>query len=310
MNIHPEFVGIDVSKHWLDVFEPRTQTSTRIANSAKAVAALAGRLAASGEIAVFEATGGYDRRLREALIKAGARHVRVNPARARAFARAAGVLAKTDTVDAKMLSSFGRALKLVPDESPDPERERLAELVARRDQLVDIRTQERARLSQDLERTLKADIEVHVVWLNRRIKRFDAAIGALVKANEAIAAEVKLLVSAPGVGPVNSTVLASLLPELGARSPKTIAALAGLAPINADSGQKRGQRRIAGGRRRVREALYMGAVSAIRGDNRFAAFYRRLRAAGKPAKLALIAVARKLLIALNAMVRDNLSYAA
>src|SRR5262249_14420078 len=151
----------------------------------------------------------------------------------------------------------------------------------------------------------KADIEAHVAWLDRRIERFDAEIAALCKASDAIAAEVKTLVSAPGIGPVNSAVLAALLPELGARSPKTIAALAGLAALNVDSGQKRGQRRIAGGRRRVREALYMAAVSAIRGDNRFAVFYRRLRAAGKSAKLALIAVARKILIALNAMVRDN-----
>lgn len=310
MTIHPGYIGIDVSKHWLDVFEPRSGESMRIANTAKALAALARRIAASGDIAVFEATGGYDRRLREALIDAGAPHTRVNPARARAFARAAGVLAKTDKVDARMLASLGQALGLVPDAQPEPDRERLADLVRRRDQLVDMRAQERARVSECLERSLKADIEAHIDWLDRRIERFDVEIAALCKQSDAIASEVKILLSAPGVGPVNSAVFASLLPELGARSPKTIAALAGLAPLNVDSGQKRGQRRIAGGRRRVREALYMAAVSAIRGKNRFAAFYRRLRAAGKSAKLALIAVARKILIALNAMVRDNVPYAA
>ncbi|MGQ0532300.1 MAG: IS110 family transposase [Caulobacteraceae bacterium] len=169
MIIHPGFVGIDVSKHHLDVFDARTGASMHIPYSPAAVAALSKRLAASGEIAIFEATGGYDRRLREALVRAGVPHVRVNPARARAFARAAGFLAKTDKVDAKMLAVLGQALKPAPDAEPDPERQRLSDLVKRRDQLVAMRAQERARASECLERELKADIAAHLAWLDARV---------------------------------------------------------------------------------------------------------------------------------------------
>lgn len=303
--IHPDVVGCDVSKHFLDLFD--AGRSERIDNTPPACATLAARL--RGRFIVFEATGGYDRTLRTALIDAGVRFARVNPGRARDFARAAGFLAKTDQVDARMLAAFGQALAPGAEAAPDPAREKLCELVKRRDQLVKMRVQERIRRSEACAGDMRDDVEAHLAWLDQRIKRIEAAIAMLSKAAAALAALTARLKTAPGVGQVTAVVLAALLPELGARSPKTIAALAGLAPLNADSGQKRGQRRIKGGRRRVREALYMAAVSAIRSNAHFGGFYRRLRDAGKAPKQAIIAVARKLLVALNAMVRDNAAFA-
>jgi transposase len=298
--IHPDVVGCDVSKQTLDVFDQGVSES--IANTPAACAALAARL--TGRFVVFEATGGYDRALREALTAAGVRFSRINPGRARDFARAAGFLAKTDKVDARMLAAFGQALAPAAETAPDPAREKLADLVKRRDQLVKMRAQERVRRSETAALAIRDDLDAHLAWLDQRIKSIEAALAALCKTTDAIKQAIARLKSAPGV------VLVALMPELGARSPKTIAALAGLAPLNADSGQKRGQRRIKGGRRRVREALYMAAISAIRSNGRFARFYTRLRDAGKAPKQAIIAVARKLIVSLNAMARDNEPYAA
>lgn len=304
--IHPDVVGCDVSKHHLDLFD--RGVSERIENTSAACAALATRL--GGRFVVFEATGGYDRALRDALSAANVRFARVNPGRARDFARAAGFLAKTDKVDARMLANFGQALKPAAEPAANPVCERLSDLVKRRDQLVKMRAQERVRRSETPLGALRADIEDHLAWLDARIKRIGAEISALCATDAPLKRAIARLKTAPGVGQVTATVLTALMPELGARSPKTIAALAGLAPLNADSGQMRGQRRIKGGRRRVREALYMAAVSAIRCAPRYRAFYLRLRSAGKAAKQAIIAVARKLLTALNAMVRDNTAFAA
>lgn len=304
--IHPDIVGCDVSKHHLDLYDAGAHE--RIGNNAAQIAALAERW--RGRFVVFEATGDYDRLLRNALTAAEVRFARVNPARARDFARAAGFLAKTDKVDARMLAAFGAALQPAADPARDPAREQLGALVKRRDQLVKMRTQERVRRSETAAAAMHEDLDAHLAWLDQRIKRIDAAIAALSKSAAALKPAIARLQSAPGVGPVTATVLIALMPELGQRTPKTIAALAGLAPLNADSGQKRGQRGIKGGRRRVREALYMAAVSAIRSNSRFAAFYSRLRDAGKAPKQAIIAVARKLLVVLNAMARDNVAYEA
>ena len=153
-----------------------------------------------------------------------------------------------------------------------------------------------------------ASLEAHIAWLDTEIARLDAAIAALIAESRALKTEADLLRTVPGIGQVTATALLSLMPELGRRRPGQIAALAGLAPFNADSGQLKGVRRIQGGRRRVRKALYMAAVTAARSNSRFKTLYQRLTAAGKPAKLAFIAVARKLLITLNAIVRDQKPY--
>lgn len=309
MMIAPDVVGIDVSKHTLDVFDAGLERSATVSNTAGAVATLAGELAGRGRFVVLEATGRYDARLRRALEAAGVAYARVNPGQARDFARAAGYLAKTDRVDARMLAQLGQALRPRPAEPADPARERLTRLARRRDQLVAMRKQERARLGDLLEDDLLEDLQRHLAWLSAEIAVLEQRIAQAITADARLAQTGRILRSLPGVGPVTATTLLALVPELGRRSPKTIAALAGLAPFNRDSGRHRGKRTIRGGRRRVRQALYMAAVAACRSNTPFAATYRALVKLGKAPKLALIAVARKLLITANAMVRDQQTFA-
>lgn len=309
MSIPPDVVGIDVSKHTLDVFHAESGRTEQIANTAELVRILADQLAGSNRFVVFEATGDYDRLLRRALETAGVSFARINPGQARNFARAVGLLAKTDRIDARMLAQMGGAVRPPPTEPSDPARERLCALHKRRDQLVAFRQQERTRRSETSDPDLRADLQRHLDWLDREIAEFNARIAQHIAQAPALKQANRLIRSAPGIGPVAAATLLALLPELGQRSPKTIAALAGLAPLNRDSGLYRGQRTIGGGRRRVREALYMAAVSAARSKSRFAQTYQALRAAGKPPKLAFIAVARKLLIALNGMLRDQVAFA-
>jgi transposase len=308
MNIHPGVVGIDISKFHLDVFDPRVGRAERFDNTAEAAEALAERLAAAGDRAVMEATGTYDRTLRLALAAAGVGFSRVNPGQARAFAKAAGILAKTDAVDARMLSLMGQALELRPDQTPEAERERLGRLHRRRDQLVAMRAQERNRRKEWADEEMAVSIDEHLAWLSHQIAELDGQIRRLIRASHRLAQLEQLLRSIPGVGPVAAVSAIALVPELGTRSPKTIAALVGLAPYNADSGARRGQRSIRGGRKRVRDAFYMAAVAASRSSGRFGRFYAALRKAGKPAKVALIAVARKLLVTANAVIRDQLAF--
>ncbi|MBI1362082.1 MAG: transposase [Alphaproteobacteria bacterium] len=307
MIIPPDVVGIDVSRHRLDIFH--AGAAMQIANTPEALAGPVRTWAAAGAFVLFEATGVYDGMLRRALAEAGLPHARVNPGRARDFARAAGFLAKTDPVDARMLAAMATALRPAQTPVQNADREALTALIRRRDQLVAMRAMERTRASETRDAFTRTDIEAHLGWLDQRIGDLDRTIRTTVRDSECLSRYAALLRTAPGVGPVAAHVLTALLPELGQRSPKTIAALVGLAPLNADSGQKRGQRLIRGGRKRVRDALYMAALAAVRCNPALAAFYARLRNAGKAAKVALIAVARKLLTALNAMIRDNKPFA-
>lgn len=305
MIIHPGFVGIDVSKHHLDVFEH--ERIERVPNSKDSIAGLVERW--KGSFVLFEATGRYDAQLRRGLQMAGIAFARVNPARARDFARATGRLAKTDAIDARMLALMAQCLSVASARASDTEREALARAHKRRDQLVQMRQQERTRLTEcDDEADLRASLEQHLRWLDQEVAGLDAKIRNLLEASERLAQNARKLRSIPGIGPVAATTLLALVPELGSLSPKKIAALAGLAPFNVDSGQFRGIRRIKGGRKRVRDALYMAAVAAARSHARFNTIYQRLRAAGKPAKVALIAIARKLLITANAVLRDNVAF--
>ena len=304
MKIAPGFIGIDIAKFHLDIFDATIGHVVRIDNTPAAVAALTAGWAASGAYVLFEATGNYDRVLRHALVAAGIAFARVNPARARAFARAVGFLAKTDAIDARMLAAMAQSLRPEPQPAASAERARLARLNKRRDQLVATRQQERTRRRDCPDADLIASLDAHLAWLDAAIREIEAEIGTAIAATPELRADRSLLVSAPGVGPVTAATLLALLPELGQRSPKTIAALVGLAPLNRDSGAQRGRRSIQGGRKRVRDALYIAAFTAARHDPRFAAIYQRLRDAGKPIKLALVAVARHLLTILNAMLRD------
>jgi transposase len=308
MNIHPGVMGIDISKQMLDVFDAAAGGSRRIANNDEAIAALVQRCIDGGIFVLFEATGSYDRLLRQALRAANVPFARVNPARARDFARAAGFLAKTDAVDARMLAAMAQCLRPDPQAAAPAERERLVRLHKRRDQMVAARQQERTRRSECSDPEIASHLDRHLAWLDAEIKAIERTIRQLLAAQSELADLQRLLRTAPGIGPVTAVTLMALLPELGSRSAKTIAALAGLAPFNRDSGRLRGQRAIRGGRKRVRDALYMAALTASRSHSRFRAEYRRFRSAGKPAKLVLIAIARKLLVTLNAMVRDQKAF--
>ena len=302
------FIGVDVSKDWLDVHH-WCQGAQRITNGGRELTALARRAAREGAWVIFEATGGYDRALAEALETAGARFSRVNPRQARDFARAIGVIGKTDRVDARLLADMGARLRPSPTEPVAPARRALQAQAARRLQLVEMRKQEATRLKQTADTGACADLRSHIAFLDRRIARVEARITELVTGDDAFADVERRLRTAPGIGPVVAAILIAELPELGRLDRRRIAALAGLAPVARDSGKRSLPRAIAGGRPVVRRMLYLAALQASRHHPRFKAFRGRLEEQGKSAKQAIIAVARKLLTILNAMIRDNADFA-
>ena len=283
MIISPRCVGIDVSKRMLDIFDDAIGTAERIANAPQAITEQVARWRCGNVLVVFEATGVYDRELAKALHQAGVRFARINPARARDFARAHGRLAKTDEIDARMLACFARTMAPAADQPPEPERNTLAQLAKRRDQLVQMRAQEKNRRSEAYDRTMKESIARVIDCFDEEVEAIEAAIKALIKSKPEISEQARLMQSAPGVGPVACMQLIAQMPELGQVGPKQVAALAGLAPLNVDSGTYRGKRAIGGGRKRVRDALYMAALNAVRRDGPFRSFYQKLRTAGKPA---------------------------
>jgi transposase len=305
MTLHKTVIGCDISKAQLDIFDSRSGKFYAVDNDKQAITKWVDHLRTRQTLVVFEATGGYDNLLRQVLEIDKIGYARVNPARARNFARAAGVLAKTDRLDAQVLAEMGKRMALQPDAVSSPQRLKIAALSTRRDQLVATRKQEKTRIHLLTTGRIRRSLERHIDWLNREIVKLDEAIASAITASEQISKQVKLLTSIPGIGRVVATILVALMPELGTRSRRTIAALAGLAPINHDSGRYRGQRRIRGGRRRVREALYMAALSASQSCPRFAAFYQERLKNNPKAKPALIAVARKILIIANAVLREH-----
>lgn len=306
MTLPQDILGVDIAKDWIDVFHLSTARRERIATTKQALARFA--RAAKGALVVLEASGGYERPLTEALSKTGTDFARVNPRQAREFARATGRLAKTDRVDAEVLARMGRALDLAPTPPADPDRARLADLVARRDDLVSAIRAEKNRAGTVRDRWIGREIALLVKVLQAHLKAVDSAIAALVDSAEPLAEAARRLRSVPGVGPAVAAVLLARLPELGRIDHRRIAALAGLAPHACDSGLSRGKRRIWGGRADVRRALYLAAFIASRHDPVLKAFRTRLATAGKPTKLALTACARKLLTILNAMLRSGQDY--
>ena len=303
MTLPQDVIGVDVSKDWIDCHWLSSGRAQRV----RSTPALLRRFAAttSGALVVFEASGGYERPLAGALDAAGVAYARVNPRQAREFARASGRLAKTDKVDAAVLAGLGRALAPRPTPPADPAATRLAELVARRDDLVGMRKAETQRLGRAGDAFLRKQIAAHLRLLAGQIARLEAEIEAHLGAAPALAERAARLQGVPGIGPVLAAGLVARLPELGRLDRRAIASLAGLAPHACDSGQMRGRRRIWGGRADVRRMLYLAAFIASRHDPRLGAFRRRLQDAGKPVKLAITACARKLLTILNAMLRHH-----
>lgn len=305
--MHQLYLGVDVSKDHLDAFHP-SRGAFRIENTPQAIRALVRMAGRDGLWVVFEATGGYDRPLREALEAADIAFSRLNPRQARDFARASGLLAKTDRIDARMLAEFGRRMQ--PPRTPAvPEiRKRLQALAARRRQLVEMRKEEVTRLAQTADPMARADIRAMVTILARHIRDFEARIAALVASDAELSAVAQRMQGIPGIGPIVAVTLIAELPELGQLCRRRIAALAGLAPVAQDSGKSRGKRSIRGGRATVRTALYIAALHASRHAEVFRAFRHRLLAAGKPVKLVLTATAHKLLTILNAMMKSGQTF--
>jgi len=300
------FVGIDVSKHSLDVCVlPEGQQFT-LDYSAESVRQLVRRLPAPGTcLVVLEATGGYQQRLVAELVEAGQLVTVVNPRQVRDFAKALGLLAKSDRIDAQVIARFGQQVRPRIVGKTSEKQAELQQLVTRRRQLVDLRTAERNREETVSSPTVRASLQHVLDLLTSEIEHLEQALQSLVESDDDWKHKLDLLQSVPGVGLITSASLLAELPELGQLNRQQIAALVGLAPFNRDSGQFRGQRHIAGGRASVRRLLYMAAVSARTHNPRLRAFAKRLAATGKAFKVVITACMRKLLVILNTLVKTN-----
>lgn len=299
------YIGVDLSKDWADVFDPRSG-ARRVANTAQALGAWLDGLERD-DLVVFEATSFCDGPILRVATAAGQPFHRLNPLHGWHFARSLN-LPKTDRVDARMLARLGAERRLEPSPGFDPARAELAELWGRRDQLKRMQTQEKNRLARTRSAPVEADIEALLRHLARRIARIEAEIAAFRVRRPEIDRKARLLETLPGVGPATSTALIAHMPELGALDRRAAASLGGLAPRARESGGWRGRRHTGDGRRHVRRALYMAALGAMRGAGPLAAFVQRLRANGKPGKVIVIAVARKLLTIANAILRDGVPF--
>jgi transposase len=304
------FVGIDVGKARLDVHIRPLGQHFVVANDEVGLAELATRLEAHApRLIVLEASGGYERLAAITLIDRGLPVAVVNPRQTRKFAAALGQLAKTDKIDAAMLAHFAEAIRPAARAVTNDALDRLQKLLARRRQLVVMRNAEKQRLGKATDPITQRSLKAMITSLDKQLGVIDKAIGRLIEADPALAEKLERLKTVPGIGDVSARTLLAELPELGLASRHEIAALSGVAPISRDSGRYRGRRKIQGGRVEVRAPLYMATLVAIRHNPVIRPFYRRLRDAGKPAKVALVACMRKLLTMLNAMLRDRRSWA-
>ena len=252
---------------------------------------------------VCESTGGYERLLVSRLRKAELAVQVAHPSRVRAFARACGYEAKTDPRDAQVLSRYGQVFPDSDTLEPEPGREELRDLLRRRRQLVEQRVQEMNRLDKGVSAGVAESTKRHIAWLDEEIAHLDKEYQEAVQSSAPLARSAALYRTVPGVGPLTAAILVANLPELGHWNSKALTSLVGLAPWSRDSGQKRGQRAIRGGRGIVRKALYLCACSVIQVQGKLRLFYQNLRQRGKPGNLALVAVMRKLLLQLNALAR-------
>lgn len=300
-----KFVGIDVSKLTLDFDCLPVSAAQQFSNDAVGIAALVALLQDSGvERIVIEATGGYETATASALAVAQLPVVVVNPKQVRDFAKAMGHFAKTDKLDAKVLALFGERLQPALRALPDEAQRTLADLLGRRNQLVDMRAQEKARLAT-VPAVARKDVEQHIAWLDKRITKLETDLGDRLQKSPVWCHKAALLESTPGVGEVTTFSLLADLPELGTLNRQKISALVGVAPFPDDSGKRQGKRYIRGGRAAVRCVLYMATLSAIKHNPPIKAMYERLTAAGKPFKLAMTACMRKLLTILNALIKKD-----
>jgi transposase len=305
---HAQWVGIDVSKATLDIGVYPSGAHWQVANRQAQWEALAEQLhALAPERIVLEASGGYEAAVVAALVDRELPAVVVNPRQVRDFARAIGQLAKTDRIDALVLARFGQAINPDVRPLPDATTRAVRALVSRRRQLQEMLTAEQNRLMsaavQDAPQVLRDQLGEHIDWLRRQLNDLDDDLQRQLQESPVWRAREDLLRTIPGIGPVTSAALLSHVPELGQLDRKAIAKLVGVAPLNDDSGTLQGRRHIWGGRAAVRAVLYMAALVATRHNASIRTFYARLRAAGKPAKVALVACMRKLLVVCNTVLR-------
>lgn len=297
--------GVDVSKENLDVCLLPLGGARRFSNNESGCAELAKLLIeAVPSRVIFESTGGLEMLAVGILTAASLPVIIVNPRQIRDFAKACGLLAKTDKLDAKVIALFGQ--KIEPEIRPlkDEAAQELSALISRRRQLVDMQTAEKNRLST-APRAVREGIAQHIEWLEQQISSFDDDISGFIQSSPVWKAKEQILTSVKGIGPVTAATLLAALPELGSVPRRKIGALAGLCPYNRDSGKHKGKRSIWGGRAVVRSVLYMATLAAVRFNPVIKAFYERLRKTGKLHKVAITAAMRKLLVILNAMLRDN-----
>jgi transposase len=307
------YAGVDVSKDRLELCVRRGREAGEgedtfgVSNDPAGTQTLLARLLEERPVLVIvEATGGFERPVAAALAAAGLPIAVVNPRQAREFARATGRLAKTDRIDAHLLARFAQAVRPAPRPVPEEEAQALAEITARPRQVVGMLTAEKNRLgAAATTKPVRGRLQAHVRWLEKELSRTDGDLEEAIAKSPSWRENEELLRGVAGVGPVVARTLLAELPELGSLPPKQLAALVGVAPLNRDSGAFRGRRAVWGGRATVRAALYMGALVATRHNPQIKEFYERLLGAGKPRKVALVACMRKLLIILNAMLKNR-----
>lgn len=302
------YVGIDVSKATLDIALRPSGERWQVENTSKGITSLVEKLQSlAPESIVLEATGGYEMAVAVSMSVVNLPVAVINPRHARDFAKSLGRLAKTDKIDASVLAHFGEAIRPEPRAMPDEQTMLLQAALLRRRQLTEMISSEKNRLLQ-IHKDYQPSIKKHITWMEEDRDEIDKELSNQLKNSVVWREKEKLLRSVPGVGPVTTTTLLAELPELGQIDRKKIASLVGVAPFNCDSGQKRGKRAIWGGRANVRTTLYMATLSATRFNAVIREMYTRLKTAGKPSKVAMVACMRKLLTILNAIVRTGKSW--
>lgn len=301
-------IGIDVSKHTLDVFCHADGNNAQFSNSPEDIGRLMKWIKKRAEesLVIIEPTGGYERMVQHiALTTKGIHIAKVNARQIREFARAKGRIAKTDKIDASILAEYGIAMKPRVLALPPVQRQKLSALVKRRQQLTNTSSRERTRIEQTDCAFSKQSIKEVIAFLRQQVIDVDAAIRELIKSHEELHDAHQVIKNVKGIGPVTAAILLAELPELGRIGSKAISSLVGVAPHNVDSGSMRGQRHIHGGRKNIRNSLYMATLSAIRYHETISVFYQNLILRGKKPKVAIIAAMRKLIIILNAKMRDH-----
>lgn len=301
------YVGIDISKEYLDVATNLEKGTRRLSNSTAGIKKVVEYLrGVTPVLVVFEATGGLELSLWQAIADVGIAVAPVNPRLIRNFAKAKGILAKTDAIDAQVIANYGQVMQ--PQSQAFPDTQELKEMMSRRSQIIEMLTAEKNRLKASHRVKIQQDIKVNIAWLKSRLEGVDRDLEQTIKSIPEWRQKYEILESTPGIGNTTAMSLVANLAELGKLNRHQIASLVGVAPFNRDSGAMRGKRMVWGGRPRVRSALYMATLVATRWNPVIRQFYQRLCAAGKAKKVAITACMRKLLLILNSMLKNNSSW--